>query len=110
MPTTGQTLQQAQHGLTAINQAINIGLTTAIIGPLTTTAGLQSAITTLGAASSSAGITAARVNRVIDYLVNAAILTNTNVAAADTVAGIRAIFTTIDSSLSAYHSASILGN
>lgn len=109
MPT-GQSLQQAAHGLTAINQAVNIGLTTALVAPLTTVAGLQSAITTLGTANSNAGITAARVNRVIDYCKNAGLLTNTNVAASNTIAALRALFTTENSSLNAYHAGSILGN
>lgn len=109
MPATMESLQQAAHGLTAINQAINIGLTTSIIGPLTTVTGLKAAITALGVNYDTIK-TAERVNRVIDYLSNAAILTNSNVASANTVAGLRAIFTTINSNLSTYHAGAILGN
>ena len=110
MPTTQQTLQVASGGLTAVNHAVNVcGLTTAIIAPLTTVAGLQAAILALGTTSKKL-VTAQRVNIVIDHCKAVGILTNANVAAADTVAGLRAIFTTANSSLNAYHSGSLLGN
>lgn len=108
MPTTAATLNFAAQGLTAMNHAVNIGLTTSIIGPLTTVAGLQAAILALGTDYEKLR-KAQRVNIVIDHLKAVGILTNTNVAAANTVAGVRAIFTALDSSLSAYHSASLLG-
>lgn len=106
MPTC-ESLQQAINGMTAVNHAVNLGLTTAIIAPLTTVTGLQAAITALGT-NINTSREAVRINRTLDYVKNAGILTNTNVAAADTVAGLRAIFTAVNSNLPTYHSTSHL--
>lgn len=109
MPTTYANLQQAAHYLTAVNHAGNIGLTNATIAPLTTVTGLKDAITALGTTNAKAR-EAARINVTLEYAETAGILTNTNVASANTLAGLRAIATAIDSSLSAYHSAAHLGD
>jgi len=108
MPNTSATYRMAAAGLSATNRAVNIGLTTSIIGPLTTVAGLQAAILALGTNYEKLRI-AQRVNTVIDHVAAAGVLTATNIAAANTVAGMRAIFTAIDSGLSAYHAGEMLG-
>lgn len=108
MPTTQQTLEIASGGLTAVNHSVNLGLTTSIIGPLTTVAGLQAAVVALGTTMPKLSA-ANRISKVFDHCKAIGLLTNTNVAAADTVAGLRAIFTTANSSLNAYHSAALLG-
>lgn len=97
-------------GLADINRAVALGLTTALIGPLTSVAGLQSAITGLTVHRDASNILT-RISKTIDYLKAAEILTDANVTSANTVAGLRSIFTTLNSNLDAtYLGASIFGS
>lgn len=93
-------LDAARHALQMVNHAIDLGLTTATIGPLTTVAGLRSAIGSLSVHESNLNLLR-QIQKAIDTAEAHGILTNTNVAAADTTTGLRAIFTTFNSALTA---------
>lgn len=91
-------LPYAEQGLTWINKMIDMGvLTTAIIAPLTTVAGLR-AVSAAALPETSLRFYE-QYQRSIDRSQAAGILTDTNVAAADTVAGLQALFTTQDSKI-----------
>jgi hypothetical protein len=94
------TLDASRHTLQMINHAIDLGLSTATIGPLTTVAGLRSAIGSLSVHEAYLDLIR-QIQKAVDTAEAMSILNNTNVAAADTIAGLRAIFTTFNSALTA---------
>lgn len=100
MPIHDTDIGRNRHGLNSINHAADEGLTNAIILPLTTVAGLKAAILALVVHNADSNILR-QINLNIDVAVAAGILTDANVTAADTVAGLEAIFTALDSNLSA---------
>lgn len=93
-------LDASRHTLQMVNHAIDLGLSTATIAPLTTIAGLRSAIGSLSVHESNLDLVR-QIQKAIDSAEAYGILTNTNVAAADTIAGLRAVFTTFNSGLTA---------
>jgi hypothetical protein len=93
------TLDASRHTLQMINHASDLGLSTATLG-LTTVAGLRSAIGSLSVHEAYLDLIR-QIQKAVDTAEAMSILNNTNVAAADTIAGLRAIFTTFNSALTA---------
>ena len=93
-------MDPARHALQMFNHAVDRGLADADILSLTTVAGLKVAITAEVIHEVDVELLR-QVNKAIDTAEAHGILTNTNVAAANTVAGIRALFTTFNAALTA---------
>lgn len=91
-------LNMLRHALQSFNHAVALGLANSNILSLTTAAGLKAAILALVTHETDTnGLRQANLG--LQYAIDAGVLTDANVASADTVAGIRSIFTTADSSL-----------
>jgi len=90
-----------RHCLDSMNHAFDLGLSNATLNPLTTVAGLRTAVGNLAPAGSNEN-TIAEVRHIqqnIDAAQAAGILTDTIVAASDTQALLQAVFTGNDPSL-----------
>lgn len=92
------TLDAARHALQFFNHAVDRGLANSDILSLTTVAGLKVAITAKVVHEVDVNMLR-QANKAIDTAQAIGVLTDTNVAAADTVAGIRSLFTTFNSAL-----------
>jgi hypothetical protein len=83
-----------------INHAIDLGLTTGIIAGLTTVATLRTAIGNLTVHEAYSHLIR-QIQKAVDTAEALGILTTINVTAADTTTGLRAVFTTFNSGLTA---------
>lgn len=90
----------SRHTLQMINHAIDLGLTTALIAGLTTVATLRTAIGDLVVHDAYSHLIR-QAQKAVDTAEALGILTTSNVTAADTTTGLRAIFTTFNSALTA---------
>lgn len=88
----------SRHTLQMFNHAVDLGLVNADILSLTTVAGLRTAIGNLVVHEAYTDLRR-QIQKAIDTAEALGILTNAGVAAADTIAGIRALFTTFNSAL-----------
>ena len=101
MPIHETDIGRNRHALNSINHAVDLGLTDALILGLTTVASLKAAILALTPVHNVDSNIIRQILLNIDAAEAAGILNTTNVTAADTVAGLRAIFTALDASLAA---------
>lgn len=94
--------QLAPFLMTAINKAVLYGLADATIAPLTTVAGLRAAVEALTVKGSKKP-ELRRISTTLRVCGDMGLLTGTNIAAANNAAGLRAIATTANSSVSTKH-------
>jgi hypothetical protein len=93
-------LDASRHTLQMLNHAIDLGLTDALINPLTTVATLRTAIGNLVVHEARLNLIR-QIQKAVDTAEALGILTTTGVTNANDAAGIRALFTTFNSALTA---------
>jgi len=95
MPIHETDLGRNRHLLNSLNHAIDLGLTDALLAPLTTEATLKAAVLALVVHETYSNLQR-QINKNIDVGVAAGILTTTNITAGDTAALLEGIMVALD--------------